>query len=76
VFGSDWSYSKEMLGIQEETLEQAAAAKAMGLEMIPIISPGGTFLEPKIEDEVENWGNRAALLEAYRKLKKLLRTPE
>jgi hypothetical protein len=76
VFGSDWSYTREMLGIQKETHEQAAYAKSMGLESIPIISPGGTFLEPQVEDEVENWGNRAALLEAYRKLKRLLCKPE
>jgi hypothetical protein len=76
VFGSDWSYTMEMLGIQEETPERAAAAKAMGLEAIPMISLGGTFLEPQIEDEVENWGNRAALLDSYRKLKRLFRKPE
>lgn len=32
------------------------------------IDPNGTFLEPYVEDESNNWGNRGALLAAYRGL--------
>lgn len=69
VFDKDWNYTKEMLGIYEETEEQKKNAEEMGLETIDIISKDGTFLNPKIENETENWGNRAKLLELYRKLK-------
>ena len=70
VFHDDWNYTKEMLGIVDEIEEQKKNAAEFGLETIEIISEKGTFLEPKIENETENWGNRAALLESYRKLKK------
>jgi TIR domain len=33
------------------------------------ISIKGTFLNPMVDDEGNNWGNRLGLLEAYRKLK-------
>ncbi len=36
------------------------------------ISPKGTFINPKVEDEIEDWGNRALLLKEYRRLKNLL----
>lgn len=32
------------------------------------ISPTGTFVEPRVDDESNNWGNRPSLLETYRKL--------
>ncbi len=32
------------------------------------VSPSGTFLNPDVEDEGNNWGNRGALLDAYRDL--------
>jgi len=32
------------------------------------ISPTGTFVEPRVDDESNNWGNRPFLLETYRKL--------
>jgi hypothetical protein len=69
VFGSDWRFTKEMLGIHDETPEQAAAAAAMGLENIPIIAAAGTFLDPGVDDETSDWGNRGALLHHYRRLK-------
>ena len=72
VFGDDWQYTKEMLGITGETPEQSEAAKAMGLETIPIIAEGGTFLDPRVDDEIEDWGNRGALLRDFRRLKRLL----
>ena len=72
VFDEDWTYTKEMLGIVEETEEQAKDAREFGLETIHIISPDGTFLNPKVEDETEDWGSRGELLEQYRKLKALL----
>jgi len=72
VFDRDWAYTKEMLGIQGETADQEAAAAEFGLETIPIIADDGTFVHPKVEDEDENWGNRARLLAAYRALRKEL----
>jgi hypothetical protein len=68
VFDRDWSYTKEMLGIRAETQQQKQRAAQLGLETIPIIAETGTFIHPKIEDETEDWGNRAKLLAAYRAL--------
>ena len=73
VFDRDWEYSKEMMGIREETEEEKRAAKEMNLETIEIISSDGTFINPKVEDETEDWGNRGALLCEYRILKVLLK---
>lgn len=70
VFDRDWDYTKSMLGIRAETEEQKKAAAEMGLESIPIVAEDGTFVHPKVEDEVEDWANRARLLAAYRELKK------
>jgi hypothetical protein len=70
VFDRDWTYTKEMLGIQDETPAQKAEAAKFGLEAIPLIADDGTFVHPKVKDEVEDWGNRARLLEAYRALRK------
>lgn len=72
VFGKDWAYSKSMLGIHDETPEQTSALAKLGLESSPTIAKAGTFIEPLVEDEIEDWGNRGALLERYRKLKRLL----
>lgn len=33
------------------------------------ISPNGTFLNPNVEDEANNWANRPAFLKSYRRLK-------
>ena len=70
VFDRDWSYTKEMLGIRDETPEQKAEAAKVGLKTIPIIAEDGTFVHPKVEDEGLDWGHRARLLAAYRALKK------
>ena len=74
VFDNDWKYSKEMMGIYPETDEQRRQAKELGLESesIDIIAENGTFVNPNVEDETEDWGNRGALLSEYRKLKKLI----
>ena len=68
----DWPYTKQMLGIRDETEEQRRAAAELGLETIPIIADDGTFIQPKVEDETEDWGNRGWLLAAYRALRKEL----
>ena len=34
----------------------------------------GTFVNPDVEDEENDWSNRARILEAYRHLKALLKT--
>jgi hypothetical protein len=70
VFGNDWKYTKSMLGIHDLTPEQAAAEEAG--ETIPIISKDGTFIEPAVTDEIEDWGHRGRLLERYRRLKQLI----
>ena len=72
VFDKDWTYTKEMLGVKEETKEQAESAKAAGLETVHMVSPTGTFLNPGVDDELEDWGHRGELLCAYRNLKGML----
>lgn len=37
-----------------------------------MISPKGTFLDPAVGDESNNWANRGSLLNSYRSLKALL----
>jgi nitrogenase molybdenum-iron protein alpha/beta subunit len=69
VFDRDWAHTKSMLGIRAETEEQKKAAAKLGLETIPIVAEDGTFVHPKVDDEVEDWGNRGRLLAAYRALK-------
>jgi hypothetical protein len=61
VFDKDWNYTKEQLGIYDVEIS---------------ISSDGTFLNPKIENETEDWGHRGKLLTEYRKLKYLLPFPE
>jgi hypothetical protein len=68
VFDRDWAYTKEMLGIQNETEEQKRACATMGMETIPVILEHATFIDPQVS-EVEDWGNRARLLAAYRALR-------
>ena len=53
VFSGDWEYTVGQLECN-----------------IPdyVIAEDGTFLEPGIADESDNWANRGALLEAYRAL--------
>jgi len=69
VFDRDWSYTKTMLGIREATDEQRRALARCGFESTPIIADDGTFVHPKVKDEVEDWGNRARLLAAFRALR-------
>ena len=69
VFDRDWPYTKQMLGVTDETKEQAENLKSIGLETIHAISPNGTFLNPEVDDETEDWGHRSELLSAYRALK-------
>ncbi|EDY18582.1 hypothetical protein CfE428DRAFT_3967 [Chthoniobacter flavus Ellin428] len=75
VFRDDWQYTKSMLGIRGETPEQTEAARKMGLETIDLIAPDGTFLEPRVDDEIEDWGARGGLLARYRRLKTLMEPP-
>jgi hypothetical protein len=37
------------------------------------IAHDGTFLEPKVEDEVDDWGHRGMLLIAYRELQAIMK---
>ena len=52
VFDNDWEFTKT----------------ALGGDGIHHLVPGKSFLEPGVEDEGNNWGNRGALLRAYREL--------
>ena len=70
VFDRDWPYTREMLGVWTGTMEQVADAD----DITYVIAPNGTFLNPNVEDEGEDWGNRAVLLRCYRELKKQLQT--
>lgn len=72
VFDRDWAHTKQMLGIHDETPEEKRNAAALGLEPIYMVAPDGTFLQPKVEDETEDWGNRGRLLSLYRELKKMI----
>lgn len=72
VFDRDWAYTKEMPGIYDMTEEQKRARAEAGLGSIPIVADDITFVHPKVEDEVEDWGNRGWLLQAYRALRKEL----
>lgn len=38
-----------------------------------LVSDDGTFIDPRVDDEGNNWGNRKALLDSYRELMKLHR---
>jgi hypothetical protein len=53
VLHADWDYSASCLSDEWQRF---------------FIHPQGTFLAPGQEDESNNWGNRGALLGAYRAL--------
>ncbi|MDT7855091.1 hypothetical protein RQM47_00380 [Rubrivirga sp. S365] len=36
------------------------------------VSPSGTFINPSVEDEHNNWANRGSLLADYRRLRELM----
>ena len=72
VFDKDWAYTKQMLGVRDQTEVQKKSDQEMGLEDIPIVAEDGTFVHPKVVDEIENWGNRGRLLATYRALRKTM----
>ena len=57
VFGSDWKHTLMMM---------------YPFDNSSYIQEGATFIEPNVEDEYDDWGNRGMLLEKYRALKSLL----
>lgn len=75
VFDKDWEYTKENLGIYE-TKEQKKYRLENPDEEYFWIHPEGTFINPRVQDEIEDWGHRGGLLQTYRKLKKLLSETE
>lgn len=58
VFGRDWEYSREMFSSANVDF---------------FVAPGCTFLNPGVEDEVDDWGARAKLLDQYRKLVQIMK---
>jgi len=56
VFQNDWYVSKGCLQDADNIY----------------ISENGTFLNPQVDDESNNWANRGALLASYRRLKTAL----
>ncbi len=72
VFDEDWEYSKEALGIYEAPPSKDSAAQPEGPDDSWPIAKGGTFLHPRVSDEIDDWGNRGKLLAAYRELKRLI----
>ena len=57
VFENDWGHT-------QSCLQDDGTAS---------ISPGGTFLNPLVKDERDNWWNRGELLESYRRAVDVLR---
>jgi hypothetical protein len=57
VFERDWEYAKVMLS---------------PANINSLVAPGATFLNPGVEDEEEDWGARAELLERYRQLLRVM----
>lgn len=53
VFGVDWEYTKNALQIQDSAF----------------VARTDTFIAPGIENEGDNWGNRAHLLASFRKFR-------
>jgi len=56
VFHNDWSMSQGCLQDTDNLY----------------ISENGTFLNPQVDDESNNWANRGSLLASYRRLKETL----
>ena len=52
VFRDDWDFTRDILKDDAEHY----------------ISADGSFLEPRVSDESNNWGNRGSLLASYREL--------
>jgi hypothetical protein len=52
--------------------EEWEHSKACLMEAGHYIEPDGTFLNPGVADESNNWANRGSLLANYRRLKHLL----
>lgn len=46
------------------------------IDSTSFISEHGSFIDPRVEDESNNWANRGALLHAYRKLVEFINTHE
>ncbi len=55
VFHEDWAFTQAQL--QDRAM------------LHHVIAPSGTFLKPGVDDEENNWANRARLLQAYREAK-------
>lgn len=56
VFDHDWPHTRFCIGAHL-TLEDL------------FIGKDGTFLQPRVEDEYNDWNSRGALLESYRRLR-------
>lgn len=77
-----------MIRLMDQDLEKAASAFVDSFELVfdndwwhtkhsiedseSYIKPAGTFLNPGVDDEHNDWANRGNLLDAYRKLRAVL----
>ena len=59
VFDVDWEHTMLTMGMEDSLPDYVIA---------DFYTKDGTFLNPKVPDESNNWGCRGALLEAYREL--------
>jgi hypothetical protein len=72
VFDSDWSYTREQLGVDDHARASGEAQLARIFGEQPQ-AHGGTFVHPTPDDAPDrNWGNYELLLKAYRALKRSL----
>jgi hypothetical protein len=58
VFERDWEYARIMLS---------------PANLDSFVASGATFLNPGVEDESEDWGTRAELLDRYRQLLQVMK---
>jgi len=59
VFDEDWEYTMLTMGMEDSLSDYVIA---------DFYTKGGTFLNPKVPDESNNWFHRGWLLAAHRKL--------
>lgn len=64
--------AKNLVTLFELVLDQDWEMTKSCLNDELFLSKDGTFLNPKVEDESNNWANRGSLLASYREFKEIL----